>query len=124
MGSTRQGSLAVTKARSLAETFPRAGEELGVADRDAAAPEDMGRVKDVASRVAFDEDIRQNSASRVECLAVVREGGLANGATERWLSGRKRRFAKSVNRETGSAGSNPVRSASRECSSVGRAFDF
>ena len=30
---------------------------------------------------------------------------------ERWLSGRKRRFAKSVNRETGSAGSNPVRSA-------------
>ena len=32
---------------------------------------------------------------------------------ERWLSGRKRRFAKSVNRETGSAGSNPVRSAFR-----------
>lgn len=28
-----------------------------------------------------------------------------------WLSGRKRRFAKSVNRETGSAGSNPVRPA-------------
>jgi hypothetical protein len=72
---------------------------------------------------------------------------------ERWLSGRKRRFAKSVNRETGSAGSNPVRSAflksspggtrsssvsglffpatnsdpsrrRRGCSSVGRATDF
>lgn len=34
-------------------------------------------------------------------------GGLLQ---ERWLSGRKRRFAKSVNWETGSAGSNPVRS--------------
>ena len=63
---------------------------------------------------------------------------------ERWLSGRKRRFAKSVNWETGSAGSNPVRSAfefleskavvsvlplavtvtQRGRSSVGRATDF
>jgi len=34
-----------------------------------------------------------------------------NRVEERWLSGRKRRFAKSVNWETGSAGSNPVRSA-------------
>ena len=32
-------------------------------------------------------------------------------ATERWLSGRKRRFAKSVNGSNRSAGSNPVRSA-------------
>ena len=34
-----------------------------------------------------------------------------NRCEERWLSGRKRRFAKSVSRATGSAGSNPVRSA-------------
>ena len=35
----------------------------------------------------------------------------ATKAQEWWLSGRKRRFAKSVTRATGSAGSNPVHSA-------------
>ena len=34
------------------------------------------------------------------------------------MSGRKRRFAKSVNWETGSAGSNPVRSAGIICAKL------
>ena len=55
----------------------------------------------VASRTIF----RQNLARSTGPI----QG--RNRVEERWLSGRKRRFAKSVNWETGSAGSNPVRSA-------------
>ncbi len=59
--------------------------------------------------VASPETFQHNSQTRRPADVKNSTGPLQ----ERWLSGRKRRFAKSVNLETGSAGSNPVRSVAR-----------